>query len=342
MSETVKNVETLNLTRKDFVPGNEVRWCPGCGDYSILANMQKTLPSLGVAKENYVFVSGIGCSSRFPYYMDTYGFHSIHGRAPAIASGVKLANPDLTVWIITGDGDGFSIGGNHMIHALRRNLDMNIMLFNNRIYGLTKGQYSPTSLLGKKTKSSPYGSVDRPFNPSAVAMGSNATFIARALDVDAKGLQDSIRRAQEHKGASFIEVYQNCVIFNDGEFSDVENKGSRPDYALYVNHGEPMIFGKDNDMGIIVENHHGKVVKLGDEYKESDLLVHNETNPIITNLLLEMTFDPSTPTPFGVLRAIQEPTYDEMLMSQIEEVIETKGKGKLEDLFFSGDVWEVK
>jgi len=342
MSETIEGIEELNLTRKDFVPGNEVRWCPGCGDYAILAQMQKTLPVMGVKKEDYAFISGIGCSSRFPYYMDTYGFHSIHGRAPAIASGVKLANPDLTVWVITGDGDGFSIGGNHMIHVLRRNIDMNIMLFNNRIYGLTKGQYSPTSFLGKKTKSSPFGSIDRPFNPSAIALGANATFICRTLDVDAKGMQESIKRAQRHKGASFIEVYQNCVIFNDGEFEDVENKATRPDNALFVVHGEPMVFGKDRDKGIIMENHHPKVVQLGDEYKEADLLVHDETNPIITNLLLEMTFDTNNPTPFGVLRAVEDVTYDEMLIEQIEQVTEIKGVGTLHDLFFSGDVWEVK
>jgi 2-oxoglutarate ferredoxin oxidoreductase subunit beta len=342
MSEKIEGVEELNLTRKDFVPGNEVRWCPGCGDYAILAQMQKTLPVMGVKKEDYAFVSGIGCSSRFPYYMDTYGFHSIHGRAPAIASGVKLANPDLTVWVITGDGDGFSIGGNHMIHVLRRNIDMNIMLFNNRIYGLTKGQYSPTSFLGKKTKSSPFGSIDRPFNPSAIALGANATFICRTLDVDAKGMQESIKRAQRHKGASFIEVYQNCVIFNDGEFEDVENKATRPDNALYVEHGEPMIFGKDRDKGIIMKDNHPKVVHLGEDWKESDLLVHDETNPVITNLLLEMTFDPTNPTPFGVLRAVEDVTYDEMLLDQIKEVTKIKGDGKLEDLFYSGDVWEVK
>jgi len=342
MSETIQGVKELNLTRKDFVPGNEVRWCPGCGDYSILANVQKTLPGLGVKKENYAFISGIGCSSRFPYYMDTYGFHSIHGRAPAIASGTKLANPDLAVWVITGDGDGFSIGGNHMIHVLRRNIDLNIILFNNRIYGLTKGQYSPTSLLGKKTKSSPFGSLDRPFNPSAVAYGSNATFIARALDVDAKGLQESIRRAQEHKGASFIEVYQNCVIFNDGEYADMENKATRQDYSLFVVHGEPMIFGKDRDKGIIIKDHHPKVVTLGDKWKASDILVHNETNPVITNLLLEMTFNDAMPTPFGILRAVDEPTYDELLVNQIAEVKQAKGEGTLEDLFLSGDVWEVK
>jgi len=342
MSETIQGIEELNLTRKDFVPGNEVRWCPGCGDYSVLANMQKTLPVMGIKKENYAFISGIGCSSRFPYYMDTYGFHSIHGRAPAIASGVKLANPDLAVWIITGDGDGYSIGGNHMIHALRRNIDMNIMLFNNRIYGLTKGQYSPTSLLGSKTKSSPFGSIDRPFNPSAVALGSNATFISRALDVDAKGLQESIKRAQRHKGASFIEVYQNCVIFNDGEFADVENKATRADKALFVVHGEPMIFGKERDKGIIMKDNHPKVVTLGSDWTEKDLLVHDETNPIITNLLLEMTFDPLNPTPFGVLRAVEAPTYDDMLLAQIDEVTKLKGEGTLEDLFYSGDVWEVK
>ena len=333
--------QQIKLTRKDFVSSSEVRWCPGCGDYAVLANMQRVLPDLATAKEKYVFVSGIGCSSRFPYYMDTYGFHGIHGRAPAIASGVKLANPELEVWVITGDGDGFSIGGNHMIHILRRNIDLNIILFNNRIYGLTKGQYSPTSKLGMMTKSSPFGSVDRPFNPASVAFGAEATFIARALDVDAKSMQEVMLRGQKHKGTSFIEVYQNCVIFNDGEFEDVSNKQTRPDNALYVEHGKPMVFGKDNDKGIIIDGSHPKVVTLGDKFTPENILHHDETNPIITNMLLQMTLDPVFPTPFGVLRAVVAPTYDEMLYRQIEEAKEKRGQGTLETLFYSGDTWEV-
>lgn len=339
MSEVKTN--EIKLTRKDFVSSSEVRWCPGCGDYAILANMQRVLPDLETKKENYVFVSGIGCSSRFPYYMDTYGFHGIHGRAPAIASGVKLANPELEVWVITGDGDGFSIGGNHMIHVLRRNIDLNIILFNNRIYGLTKGQYSPTSQLGMKTKSSPWGSVDRPFNPASVAFGAEATFIARGIDVDAKGMQDVLTRAQKHKGTSFVEVYQNCIIFNDGEFEDVSNKKTRPDYALYVEHGKPMVFGKDNDKGIIIDGSHPRVVDLGDKYTPENILHHDETNPIITNMLLQMSLDAHFPTPFGVLRAVDAPTYDDLLHEQIKQAKKQRGKSTLETLFYSGDTWEV-
>lgn len=339
MSEVT--TQQIKLTRKDFVSSSEVRWCPGCGDYAVLANMQRVLPDLATAKEKYVFVSGIGCSSRFPYYMDTYGFHSIHGRAPAIATGVKLANPELEVWVITGDGDGFSIGGNHMIHILRRNIDLNIILFNNRIYGLTKGQYSPTSRLGMKTKSSPFGSIDRPFNPASVAFGAEATFIARALDVDAKSMQEVMLRGQQHKGTSFIEVYQNCIIFNNGEFEDMANKQTRPENALYVEHGQPMVFGKDNDKGIIIDGSHPKVVKLGGKYTAENILHHDETNPIITNMLLQMTLDPEFPTPFGVLRAVVAPTYDEMLVQQIEEAKANRGQGTLETLFYSGDTWEV-
>ncbi len=343
MAETTSIAsEPLKLTKKDFIAPLDVRWCPGCGDYSILAQIQKILPEMGVPRENYVFVSGIGCSSRFPYYMNTYGFHTIHGRAPAIATGVKLANPELVVWVITGDGDGLSIGGNHFLHVLRRNVDLNIVLFNNRIYGLTKGQFSPTSLLGQKTKSSPFGNIDRPVIPALVAFGAEATFIARAIDVDAPHLQEVLKAAQRHKGASFVEVYQNCVIFNDGAYEDVHSKKTRADHALFVEHGKPMVFGANRDKGIIIEGSHPKVVPLGGEYTEENILVHDKANPIITNLLLQMTLDPRFPTPFGVLREVEAPTYEAALVEQMEETRERLGPGTLEKLFYSGDVWEVK
>jgi 2-oxoglutarate/2-oxoacid ferredoxin oxidoreductase subunit beta len=334
-------VEPVALTRKDFVPGNEVRWCPGCGDYSVLAQVQKMFPEMGIKREDFAVISGIGCSSRFPYYMDTYGFHTIHGRATAIASGVKLANPALSVWVVTGDGDGFSIGGNHMIHLLRRNIDINVLLFNNRIYGLTKGQYSPTSLPGAKTKSSPFGSIDNPFIPASVAFGAEASFIARAIDVDVKNMQDVLMESHQHKGTSFVEIYQNCVIFNDGAFADVSNKKTRPDHALFVKHGEPMVFGADQNKGIIIDGSHPKVVDIGKEYPIERILVHDKTNPLITNLLLQMTLDNHFPTPFGVLRQVDKPTYDEGLISQIDAAKEKLGEGGLEELLALGDVWEV-
>jgi 2-oxoglutarate ferredoxin oxidoreductase subunit beta len=298
-------------------------------------------PEMGVKKEDFAVISGIGCSSRFPYYMNTYGFHSIHGRATAIASGVKLANPELSVWVITGDGDGLSIGGNHMIHLLRRNIDINVLLFNNRIYGLTKGQYSPTSLPGAKTKSSPFGSIDNPFIPASVAFGSEASFIARAIDVDVKNMQEVLMEAHKHKGTSFIEIYQNCVIFNDGAFADVSNKKTRPDHALFVKHGEPMIFGQNKDKGIIIDGPHPKVVEIGDEYSVEDLLVHDKENPVVTNLLLQMTLDDNFPTPFGVLRQIEKPTYNDGLVEQIEDAKAKLGEGGLEELLELGDVWEA-
>ena len=250
------------LTKKDFVSDQDVRWCPGCGDYSILAQTQKTMPDLGIPKEKIVFIAGIGCSSRFPYYMDTFGFHTIHGRAPAIASGVKVSNPDLSVWVITGDGDALSIGGNHLIHLLRRNLDMNIVLFNNEIYGLTKGQYSPTSEFGKKTKSSPFGSLDRPFNPISLALGANSTFVLRTIDTNTLHLQESLKRAHLHKGTSFMEVYQNCLIYNDGAFSHLSDKSVKDDNILDLKHKEPMIFGKEGDKGIRLDGFKAEAVKM--------------------------------------------------------------------------------
>ncbi|MFQ5675629.1 MAG: 2-oxoacid:ferredoxin oxidoreductase subunit beta, partial [bacterium] len=269
----------LKLSKKDFESDQEVRWCPGCGDYSILAQTQRTLPNLNIPKEKYVFVSGIGCSSRFPYYMNTYGFHTIHGRAPAIATGIKAVRPDLSVWVITGDGDALSIGGNHFIHLVRRNLDINMILFNNRIYGLTKGQYSPTSEFSKVTKSSPFGSVDHPFNPVSVAIGAGATFVARTMDRDPAHMQKIMKLASEHKGTSFIEVFQNCNIFNDGVWLQYTEKDSRPEHVVYLEHGKPLIFGTQRDKGIYLDGFKPQVVSLTNgKYSESDLLVHNEND----------------------------------------------------------------
>ena len=273
------------LNRKDFISDQEVRWCPGCGDYAILAQVQRVMPELGVARENTVFISGIGCSSRFPYYMNTYGFHTIHGRAPAFATGLKVSRPELDVWVVTGDGDGLSIGGNHLIHVLRRNVDLKILLFNNRIYGLTKGQYSPTSEVGKVTKSTPMGSVDFPFNPITVALGVNATFVARTVDVEVKHLGDMIKRGHAHRGASFIEILQNCNIFNDGAFDHVSDKQIKADNQLLLRHGEPLIFGKNSDKGIRMNGQRAEVVALGNGVTEKDLIVHDETNLALAFML---------------------------------------------------------
>ncbi len=335
-------VNVKKLTRKDFSSDQLVRWCPGCGDYSILAQVQKTLPDIGVEKENIVFVSGIGCSSRFPYYMNTYGFHTIHGRAPAIASGVKIANPDLSVWIVTGDGDGLSIGGNHTIHILRRNIDVNILLFNNRIYGLTKGQYSPTSELGKVSKSTPMGSLDRPFNPPALALGSQATFVARAIDVDGKHLQSMIRRAQEHHGTSFLEIYQNCLIFNDGAFGHLTDKKTKEDMVLHLEHGKPMLFGKDKKKGVFLSKNTPKVVEIGEQWSESDILVHNEKDWIIASILSHFTYREDLPTPVGVLYAVDEPVYEDMMVDQISHAVSQNQKADLNSLLGSGDTWTVE
>ena len=280
MPETVKT-----YTKKDFTSDQAVRWCPGCGDYAILAQTQKVFPDLGVDKENFVFISGIGCSSRFPYYMDTYGFHTIHGRAPAIASGVKLANPDLSVWVVTGDGDGLSIGGNHTIHLLRRNLDLNVMLFNNRIYGLTKGQYSPTSEVGKITKSTPMGSLDRPFNPLTVALGAGATFVSRTIDKELKHMQSMIKRSHAHKGTSFMEIYQNCNIFNDGAFLAQTDRDQKAETVLILETGQPMIFGKEKDKGVRLDGNKPVIVDIGDKWSIDDVLVHDESDYVIASLL---------------------------------------------------------
>lgn len=340
MTETQKN--EVKYTRKDFASNQMVRWCPGCGDYAILTQIQKTLPEIGVKKEDIVFISGIGCSSRFPYYMNTYGFHTIHGRATAIASGVKIANPDLSVWIVTGDGDGLSIGGNHTIHILRRNIDVNILLFNNRIYGLTKGQYSPTSEIGKISKSTPMGSLDRPFNPPALALGSQATFVARAIDVDGKHLKEIIRRAENHHGTSFLEIYQNCVIFNDGAYSHLTNKEVRDDNVLKLEHGKPMVFGKNRDKGIFLSKNTPKVIKIGEQWSESDVLIHDEKDWIIASILSHFTYREDLPTPVGVLYAVDEPVYEDMMTDQIDKAVSTSEKGDLVSLLSSGDTWTIE
>ena len=329
-------------TRKDFTSDQAVRWCPGCGDYAILAQTQKVFPDLGRKKEDFVFISGIGCSSRFPYYMDTYGFHTIHGRAPAIASGVKISRPDLSVWVVTGDGDGLSIGGNHTIHMLRRNLDMNVMLFNNRIYGLTKGQYSPTSEVGKVTKSTPMGSLDIPFNPLSLALGAGSTFIARTIDKETKHLQEMITESYKHKGTSFMEIYQNCNIFNDGAFSSLTDRDTKADTVLWLEDGQPLVFGSEKTKGIRLDGNKPVVVEIGDEWSTEDLLVHDKSDYVIASLLANMTYLPDFPDPVGIFYSIQSPTYEDMLSDQISDAIKNKPKASVQDILNSGDTWTVK
>ncbi|PIE80699.1 MAG: 2-oxoacid:ferredoxin oxidoreductase subunit beta [Chloroflexi bacterium] len=330
----------LQLKKKDFVSDQTVRWCPGCGDYSILAQIQKALPEIGVPKEDIVFISGIGCSSRFPYYMNTYGMHSIHGRAPTIASGLAVANPDLSIWVVTGDGDGLSIGGNHLIHAIRRNVNINILLFNNRIYGLTKGQYSPTSRQGTRTKSSPMGSIEHPINPLALALSAEATFVARAMDADVKHLGAVLRAAAEHKGTSFIEIYQNCVIFNPNEWKGIDDRRTRSDHVVYLEDGKPMVFGKNRDKGIRFNGFMPEVVTLGDEISEADLIVHDETSKELAFILANMEH-PSSPPPMGVIRRVEKQDYTTGLMAQVTAAKEQKGEGDLAALYSGGETWEV-
>ncbi len=329
----------IKLTRKDFVSDQTVRWCPGCGDYAILATVQKTLPRLGIPKEKFVFVSGIGCSSRFPYYMDTYGIHSIHGRAPTLATGIKLSNPDLSVWVITGDGDALSIGGNHILHAGRRNVDLNILLFNNRIYGLTKGQLSPTSPVGTKTKSSPYGSIERPLYPVEVALASGATFVARTIDVLQKDMGEIMYQAALHKGLSFIEIMQNCVIFNNGAWFDYSDRSKRADNDLFLEAGKPMVFGKNKDKGLVLDEAQGgfKVVEIGDEYSIEDIVIHDPTSLENAFLLSQLDY----PMPLGIIYQVTKPTYCEGMWGQIQQVKAQKGEGDLHDLYFNADTWEV-
>jgi len=333
----------LELSKKDFASDQEVRWCPGCGDYAILSAAQSAFAELGVPRERFVVVSGIGCSSRFPYYVNAYGFHTIHGRAPAVATGVKIANPELSVWIVTGDGDALSIGGNHIIHLLRRNPDVNVMLFDNRIYGLTKGQYSPTSELGKKTKSTPFGSLDRPFNPLALALGAGATFVARSIDVHTLHLKETLKAAHAHAGTSFVHVYQNCNIFNNGAFEALREKATRPDNVLELKQGEPLLFGKDRDRGIRASGcHRPEVVKLGGSVTEKDLVVHDEQGPLGYMVMLAEMQPPEFPVPIGVLRRVERPPLEREIGRQIEQVTERLGSGDLEQLIYSGNTWEVK
>ncbi len=331
------------LKASDFASDQDVRWCPGCGDYSILAQIKKVLPTLGVPQEKLAFISGIGCSSRFPYYVNTYGMHSIHGRAPAIATGLKSVRPDLTVFVITGDGDGLSIGGNHLMHAIRRNVDLNIILFNNRIYGLTKGQYSPTSPLGKVTKSTPMGAIDNPLHPLSIAIGCEASFVARSIDMNVKHLTATLKRAAEHRGTSFVEVYQNCNIFNDGAFKHATDRDTKADHVVELEHGKPLKFGKDNQKGIRLNGMTPEIVELGKGISEDDLLFHDEQadEPSLAYLLSRMRY-PDFPEPIGVFRAVDKPKYDHELNAQVEQAIREKGEGDLATLFNSGDTWEVK
>jgi 2-oxoglutarate ferredoxin oxidoreductase subunit beta len=333
------------LTVKDFQTDQEVRWCPGCGDYSILAQLQKVMPTLGIPRENIAIISGIGCSSRFPYYMNTYGMHSIHGRATSIASGLKATRPELSVWIVTGDGDSLSIGGNHTIHLLRRNFDVNILLFNNQIYGLTKGQYSPTSEENKITKSTPYGSLDHPFNPLALAMGADASFIARSMDRDPKHLQEMLLRSHAHKGASLLEIYQNCNIFNDGAFETFTEKSSKADEALFLVQGQPLVFGAGQNKGIKLDGFKPVVVNLEEGHSKDDLWIHDEKDFYKAQILVRMFDDPRIaghlPRPFGVIYEAERPCYEEMMQLQIDEVIAAKGKGNLDKLLRGNEVWEI-
>jgi len=336
---------TVPLTAKDFATDQEVRWCPGCGDYSILAQVQKIMPQIGVPRENIVIISGIGCSSRFPYYMNTYGMHSIHGRATTIASGLKATRPELSVWIVTGDGDSLSIGGNHTIHLLRRNFDVNILLFNNQIYGLTKGQYSPTSETDKVTKSTPLGSIDHPFNPLALALGADASFIARSMDRDPKHLQQMLLRSHRHKGSSFLEIYQNCNIFNDGAFELFTEKGSKPEETVFLEHGKPLIFGAQQNKGVRLDGLKPVVVEIGTGFSAEDLWIHDETDMYKAQSLVRMFDDPSPeshfPRPFGVLYENRRACYEDILNIQIEEVIKTKGKGNLRKLLSGRETWTI-
>jgi 2-oxoglutarate ferredoxin oxidoreductase subunit beta len=335
--------EAVKLSRKDFQSDQEVRWCPGCGDYSILTAVQLLLPELDVKPENLVFVSGIGCAARFPYYMNVYGLHGIHGRAPAIATGIALSRPDLDVWVITGDGDALSIGGNHLIHSLRRNVNFTMLLFNNQIYGLTKGQYSPTSEVGKVTKSTPFGSIDHPFNPVSLALGAEATFVARTHDMDRKHMTETFRRAHAHRGSSFVEVYQNCNVFNDGAFAAVTAKEARPNMLIDLKHGEPIRFGAERQHGVVL-NARGEteVVDVAD-VGEDRLLVHDEhrDDPSLAFALSRLADTPTVPTPVGVFRDVERPVYEGEVQRQLVGAQEQRGPGDLEALINSGATWEV-
>ena len=333
----------IPLSKKDFESDQDVRWCPGCGDYAVLAQVQKLLPTLGIPRENFAFISGIGCSSRFPYYMATYGIHGIHGRAPAIASGLKLARPELSVWVVTGDGDALAIGGNHFIHAMRRNVGLKIILLNNRIYGLTKGQYSPTSEQGKKTKTSPMGSIDRPFSPVALALGAGAGFVARAVDTDLKHLSYVLERAARHEGTAFVEVLQNCPVYNDDNYAALSNKATRPDAGIVLEHGKPLVFGKDRNKGIRLNGFGPEVVTLGEPgVTEADLLVHDEKADHSGLAFFLSQFEaPAFPVPLGVFRAFEAPAYEELNRQLGEQAVAARGRGNLDRLLNSGETWTI-
>lgn len=340
MAEVLDN----GYTAKDLETDQEVRWCPGCGDYSILKQVQKVIPELGIARENIVFISGIGCSSRFPYYMNTYGMHSIHGRAPAVVSGLKATNPDLSIWVITGDGDSLSIGGNHLIHMLRRNFNVNILLFNNQIYGLTKGQYSPTSEEGKRTKSTPMGSLDHPFNPAALALGADATFFARTMDRDPTHLRETLVNANNHKGTSLVEIYQNCNVFNDGAFFGMTDKATKKAQTVFIEHGQPLTFGPESEFGIKLDGFKPVIVKLAD-VSADELWIHDKNDRVKANILSRFFGDPTAegnlPRPFGVLYTENRPVYEELLIGQIAQAKEQAGEGDLNKLLRGTNTWTI-
>jgi len=345
--ENTQTPEVPKLTSKDLVTDQEVRWCPGCGDYSILKQVQTVVPELGIPREEIVFISGIGCSSRFPYYMETFGMHSIHGRATAIASGLKATRPELSVWIVTGDGDSLSIGGNHFIHLLRRNFNVNVLLFNNEIYGLTKGQYSPTSEEGKITKSTPMGSVDHPFNPAALALGAEGSFIARSMDRDPVHLKDMLRRANAHTGTSFLEIYQNCNVFNDGAFEIFTEKGSKKEQTLFVEHGKPFVFGQNAEKGIKLDGFTPTIVSLEDGNSANDLWIHDEKDLVKAGILARFFERPvegtsHLPRPFGVFYTNDRPCYEDGLNQQVADAIAKRGNGDLQALLRGKETWEIK
>lgn len=346
MPETDTLPTQNSFTSQDLVSDQDVRWCPGCGDYSILKQVQKVLPEFGLKKEDIVFVSGIGCSSRFPYYMNTYGMHSIHGRATSIATGLKITRPELSVWVISGDGDSLSIGGNHFIHTLRKNPNINLIVFNNQIYGLTKGQFSPTSPMGKLTKSSPMGSVEHPFNPSALALGADATFVARSIDRDPLHLQEMIRRAHGHPGTSLLEVYQNCNVFNDGAFATFTERATKSDSVLVVEHGKPLLFGAEKRKGIRIDDYKPIVVDLDESgLSESDLWIHDETDLSKANLLARFFDDPregGLPRPFGVFYAVERPCLENLVHTQLNHAVERSGPGDMDKILRGDATWEIR
>jgi len=328
------------LTAKDFASDQDIRWCPGCGDYAILNQIKKILAKIKARRENTVFVAGIGCSSRFPYYLGTYGLHSIHGRAPAFATGIKIANPDLDVWVITGDGDGLSIGGNHLMHILRRNVNVNILLFNNRIYGLTKGQYSPTSETGKKSPSTPMGSIDLPLTPLSIALAAEASFVARCVDVD-KNLAEVLERAAAHRGSSFVEIYQDCNVFNHFAFKHATAKDEKEDNIIRLEHGKPLVYGKNRDKGIrLTGDYKLEAIELGNAYKEDDLIFHDESDEKLAFMLSRMQY-PEFPEPMGVYYDVEDDCYEDLLTQQVKDAVDQRGEGTLEKLLYSGDVFTV-